>query len=114
MRVLLRVGGGSSDDVESLHRWLRREHAVAAHGKLSWARGDDPTQMGILVDVLTLILGSGLSAAQLAVTLMEWRRSRPGNPAITITCTSPDGASIRIDAATPETLVAAVRALEQQ
>jgi hypothetical protein len=114
MRVLLRVGGGSSDDVESLHRWLRGENAVAAHGSLSWAHDDDPTQMGTLVDVLTLILGSGLSASQLAVSLMEWRRSRPGNPAVTITCTSPDGATVRIDAATPETLVAAVRALEQR
>ena len=67
MPVRLRLECDSTADAESLHRWLRREQAVRVDGELTRGGDDDPELMGTLLDVLTLVIGSGLSAGQLAV-----------------------------------------------
>jgi hypothetical protein len=112
--VRLRLECESTEDIESLHRWLRQEQAVRVDGGLGRGRDEDPEKMGALLDVLTLIIGSGLSAGQLALAVASWRDSRRPSPKVTITHTAADGAVTRIEAADQATLTAALTALEQR
>jgi hypothetical protein len=112
--VRLRLECDSTADAESLHRWLRREQAVRVDGGLALGGGDDPELMGTLLDVLTLIIGSGLSAGQLALAVASWRDSRRPVPKVTITHTAADGTVTRIDVADHTSLAVALTELEQR
>jgi Effector Associated Constant Component 1 len=112
--VRLRLECASSADAESLHRWLRREQAVRVDGELAWATGADPETMGTLLDVLTLVIGSGLSAGQLALAVAGWRAAHRTAARVTITHTAADGAVTRIEAADRAALAAALTELEQR
>ena len=114
MPVRLRLECDSTDDVESLHRWLRQEQAIRVDGRLARAASDDPETMGTLLDVLTLIIGSGLSAGQLALAVASWRDARRPAPTVTITHTAADGAVTRIEAADHTALAAALTELEHR
>ncbi|MEU8229320.1 hypothetical protein AB0C29_09330 [Actinoplanes sp. NPDC048791] len=114
MPVRLRLECDSTADAESLHRWLRREQAVRVDGGLALGGGDDPELMGTLLDVLTLIIGSGLSAGQLALAVASWRDSRRPAPKVTITHTAADGTVTRIDVADHTSLAVALTELEQR
>lgn len=114
MAVELRLGSDTTDHVASLHRWLRREQPVRAHGALAQARSPDPAHQGVVIDVLTLVIGSGLSAGQLWLALKSWQESRTPPPVVTVTHTAPDGSTTRIEAENEEAFVAAIRALEQR
>jgi hypothetical protein len=112
--VRLRLECDSTADAESLHRWLRREQAVRVDGELSRATGDDPEAMGALLDVLTLVIGSGLSAGQLALAVSAWRDAHRPAPKVTITHTAADGAVTRIEVADHAALATALTELEQR
>ncbi len=114
MPVRLRLECDSTADAESLHRWLRREQAVRVDGELARPGSDDPAAMGVLLDVLTLVIGSGLSAGQLALAVSSWRATRRPAPRIVITHTAADGAVTRIEATDQATLTAALDELEQR
>jgi hypothetical protein len=112
--VRLRLECDSTADAESLHRWLRREQAVRVDGRLALADSDDPETMGPLLDVLTLVIGSGLSAGQLALALAAWREAHRAEARVTITHTAADGAVTRIEAADRAALTEALTELEQR
>jgi len=112
--VELRLECESTEDIESLHRWLRREQAIRVDGELARALDEDAEAMGALLDVLTLIIGSGLSAGQLALAVASWRDSRRPSPKVTISHTAADGAITRIEAADPTALAAALTELERR
>ena len=113
MPVELRLECPSPEEAESLHRWLRQEQAVRVDGRLARARSDDPQTMGTLLDVLTLVIGSGLSAGQLALAVASWRESRKPSPRVTIVHTAADGSTTRIEAEDHRTLATALAELEQ-
>jgi len=112
--VRLRLECDSTADAESLHRWLRREQAVRVDGELTRGGDDDPELMGTLLDVLTLVIGSGLSAGQLALAVAGWRAAQRSAPRLTITHTAADGAVTRIEVADQAGLTAALTELEQR
>lgn len=114
MAVELRLECESTEDIESLHRWLRQEQEVRVDGALARVLDDDPEAMGALLDVLTLVIGSGLSAGQLALAVASWRDSRRPSPKVTITHTAADGATTRIEAADHAALAAALTELERR
>ena len=114
MPVRLNLECESTADADSLHRWLRREQAVRVDGELARVAGDDPEAMGALLDVLTLIIGSGLSAGQLALAVAGWRAAQRAAPRVTITHTAADGAVTRIEAADHVALAAALTELERR
>jgi hypothetical protein len=114
MAVQLQLTCASAGDSESLFRWLSDEPGARSDGRLSRAAGTDPEDMGTLVDVLTLIVGSGFSAAQLVLAIRQWRQSRPRPPELVITHVDPDGGTTKIEASTPEALETALRELEQR
>jgi hypothetical protein len=69
------VADGSVDESRSLLRWLRDEPEVRRHGEPTTPADDTGGRMGTVMDVLTLVLGSGLSAAQLVTSIIMWRAS---------------------------------------
>jgi hypothetical protein len=78
--VRLRLECDSTADAESLHRWLRREQAVRVNGELARVTGGESEAMGTLLDVLTLLIGSGVTRIEatdhlaLAAALTELER----------------------------------------
>jgi hypothetical protein len=86
--------------------------AARRSADLSWARAESSQQMGVLIDVLTLILGTGFSASQLVMTIANWRRARHPAPVVMISQEVGDGRTIRIETSDPAILAQAVRELE--
>ncbi|SOD62657.1 hypothetical protein SAMN06297387_10730 [Streptomyces zhaozhouensis] len=66
------------DELRSLVRWLRTDESLA-HGLVSRLEARRPAggdEMGAALDVVALVLGSGLSAGALAVSVLQWRDAR--------------------------------------
>jgi Effector Associated Constant Component 1 len=110
--VYLRVDGESPDSVRSLRAWLEADRAVREHGDLRWPYAGTHEHQGVLIDVLQLAVGGGLSAVQLVVAIAQWRDSRHPKPVVTITRELADGTSIRIETSDPAVLERVVRELE--
>jgi len=108
------VAGDDPGELSSLRDWLGGEHPVRAYGDLRWGTPEAPGHQGVLVDVLTLVVGAGLSTAQLILAVAEWRRSRPRQPVVTITRELRDGTVVRVDTYDPQALAEAVRRLEEK
>jgi Effector Associated Constant Component 1 len=112
VRVRIQVEGEDPETLRSLRGFLQDDPAVRRSGELGWAKAESSQQMGALVDVLSLIIGSGFSASQLIMTIVNWRMSRHPAPLVTISRELPDGRSIRIETSDPALLAQAVRELE--
>ena len=113
MRVRIRLEGEDPETLRSLRGWLHDDPAVRQNADLSWAKAESTQQMGVLIDVLTLVLGTGFSASQLVVAIAGWRRSRHPAPVVTISRDLPDGTTVRIETSDREVLQRAVEALEK-
>jgi hypothetical protein len=113
VRVRIRVEGEDPETLRSLRGWLHEDPAVRRSADLGWAKAESTQQMGVLVDVLTLALGTGFSASQLVLAVANWRLSRHPAPIVTISRDLPDGTTIRIETADREALNRAVEALEK-
>ncbi len=81
MQVHIRVEGGDPDAVRSLRTWLLEDDDIRAHGRLGTVPGGSDGAMGAL-DLISLTLGSALSAAQVALAMHGWRKSRAHAPII--------------------------------
>ncbi|MFI5494786.1 hypothetical protein [Actinoplanes sp. NPDC051859] len=114
MPVELRLECASTADAESLYRWLRGEQQVRVDGRLARAESPDSETMGTLLDVLTLIIGSGLSAGQLALAVASWQQSRHPSPHVTIVHNAADGTTTRLEAEDPRALAAALEELQNR
>jgi hypothetical protein len=113
VRVYLRVDGDGPDSVRSLRSWLQADRTVREHGDLRWADAGSAEHQGVLIDVLELAIGSGLSAVQLALAVAQWRDSRHPKPIVTITREAADGTSIRIETSDPAVLERMVRPFDE-
>lgn len=111
MRLRLRVDTGS-EDVESLREWLADSPAVRSGGGLRPVPADDPEHQGIDIDALSVAVGSAFSTASLVLQILNWRRTRPRQPVVTITQELPNGTVVRIDTFDPDAVAEAVRKLE--
>jgi Effector Associated Constant Component 1 len=112
VRVRIQVEGEDPETLRSLRAFLQEEPAVRRSGELGWAKAESSQQMGVLIDVLSLIIGSGFSASQLVMTIVNWRRSRRPAPVVMISREMADGRTIRIETSDPALLEQAVRELE--
>lgn len=99
------VADGSVDESRSLFNWLRDEPQVRRHGE-SAVRDSETLRdgeggtghMGTTLDVLGLVLGSGLSTAQLVLSIIRWRASS-GRPVRVIV--EHDGREVAVDTDDP-------------
>ncbi|MFE6889261.1 hypothetical protein [Streptomyces sp. NPDC057694] len=101
------------DELRSLHGWLEADRAVRRHlqAELKTDRTRVPGQQGDGIDILSLVLSSGFSAASLAAAIASWRATRPQLPALVIE--RPDGTRIAIQEADPAETETLVRRLLQ-
>ncbi|NXY98878.1 hypothetical protein HYE82_31760 [Streptomyces sp. BR123] len=84
MRVDLHVQGDRAD-VRSLYQWLSRDPVLRRTARIELAGQDPrPGDMGDVLDLVTLIVGSGWSAASLGVAVAAWRGTRPNPPVVTV------------------------------
>ncbi|MGI5196425.1 effector-associated constant component EACC1 [Streptomyces sp. CA-288835] len=87
MQVALRIAGDSAeDDVRSLYEWLLLDRTVRREARVEMASSSVPVpgQQGAVLDLVSLVLGSGISAASLGVSIASWRATRPREPSITV------------------------------
>ncbi|MGW5369617.1 effector-associated constant component EACC1 [Streptomyces sp. NPDC004009] len=93
MNIELKLSGSrvTEDDLRSLYEWLRADRRLRRDVSVSLDSSlpTDPEQQGQLLDVLSLVIGSGLNLASLVVAIASWREGRSGNSALSVTL--PDG-----------------------
>ncbi|WP_213452239.1 effector-associated constant component EACC1 [Rhizomonospora bruguierae] len=116
MRLRLSISGtDDAPDLEalrSLRSWLADEPSVRRYARIQWGGAAAERELGTAVDVVSLVLGTGISTVQLLLAIAQWRASRPVPPTVTVTRTEPDGATVRIEATDAEALAAAAGVLE--
>ncbi|MFJ2831462.1 hypothetical protein ACIPC1_28520 [Streptomyces sp. NPDC087263] len=90
------------EELRSLHQWLLADPIArrCARPSLGASRSSPPGAQGDLIDLVSLIVGSGFSTASLAMSLAAWRATRPQNP--TITLDHEGGVSITISGSSTE------------
>lgn len=103
MQLTLGVSGTAvEEETRSLSEWLRADRAIlrSARVELSAAHPSERGAQGSAVDIVSLILGSGFSAASLSVAVVQWRLTRPNRPSVTVE--RPDGVKVTISDASAE------------
>ncbi|MER6678279.1 hypothetical protein [Streptomyces sp. NPDC000983] len=105
MRITIAVGDEHALDqaqLRSLYDWLRADRSVRRTATVTMTSTAPPVpgSQGPGFDALALTLGAGLSAAQLAVAVVQWRATRPNGP--TVTVSRPDGSSVSVTGASAD------------
>ncbi|WP_353962644.1 hypothetical protein [Streptomyces sp. NBC_00687] len=80
------VSDSVEHDARSLYEWLLLDRAIRRDGLLTMASSSFPVpgQQGSVIDLVSLVLGSGISAASLGVSVASWRTTRPQPPTMCI------------------------------
>ncbi|WP_425336677.1 effector-associated constant component EACC1 [Streptomyces profundus] len=97
LRITLRTDGDSAEqDARSLYEWLLLDRGVRrdAHLKMTSSAAPIPGQQGALLDVVSLTVGTSISAGSLGVAIASWRSTRPQEP--TVTVERPDGHRVTV------------------
>ncbi|WP_329549989.1 hypothetical protein OG548_45785 [Streptomyces sp. NBC_01356] len=109
---MFRVAGGSAEEeARSLHDWLLLDRNVRRSGHIEMASSSPPApgrQGAAILDLVSLVLGTGINAASLGISIATWRTTRPQQP--TVTVERADGSKVTIAGASPHE---AQRLLEQ-
>lgn len=96
--LLFRIAGATAEDeARSLLDWLILDRAIRRSARLELVSSTPsaPGQQGTgILDVVSLVLSNGISAASLAVSIASWRATRPQAPVVTIE--RPDGSKVTI------------------
>ncbi|KYK14912.1 hypothetical protein AUW26_00060 [Streptomyces sp. CC71] len=90
------ISGAAEHELRSLSQWLSADPAVRRYVQvgLGAAGPATPGHQGEAIDILSLALSSGFSAASLAVSVAAWRATRPKPP--TLVVERPDGVRVEI------------------
>jgi hypothetical protein len=101
MEADLRVSGGDqAKEVADLWEWMRAERGLAGMVRPVWSPPREG-QLGGVVDVLAVALGSGGAMTALAGSLTAWLKTR--RPDVTVTITTAKGsASVGVHNATTD------------
>lgn len=75
---------GTEDELRSLLRWLHADESVDVRGRIGTAAPPPAHHMGAGFDLLELAIGSGLSAASLVFSVLQWQSARRGSPSVTL------------------------------
>ncbi|MEO3977858.1 hypothetical protein [Streptomyces sp. CAU 1734] len=86
--------------VADLHRWLRRDADVRRHAEIRLDALPPAGAMGA-VEIVSLVLGQGFAALNLALAYASWRTARPAAPPVTITA---GGVSVTVPDASEESV----------
>jgi hypothetical protein len=111
VRLQLRVHA-DPEETELLREWLEEDPSVQRDAGLRLGRAEDPEHQGVDIQVLSLAITSTLTAANVVLQVVNWRRTRPQRPVVTITQELPNGTVVRIDTFDSDAIAQAVRKLE--
>ncbi|MEU1050192.1 hypothetical protein ABZ400_34250 [Streptomyces sp. NPDC005897] len=83
-------------ELRSLHMWFMADSAARRHARptLGASQALASGAQGGALDLLSLMVSSGFSAASLAVSVVSWRATRPRRPSVTVN--RPDGLTVTI------------------
>ncbi|BCK66887.1 hypothetical protein Srufu_008400 [Streptomyces libani subsp. rufus] len=112
--ITVRAAGDSAGveaELRSLGAWLEDNRAVRRHvrGELGSSLAPVPGQQGDGIDILSLVLSSGLSTASLAAAIASWRSTRTPSP--TLVVQRPDGTRVEISGHSQEEAEKLMRSL---
>ncbi|PAM99614.1 hypothetical protein CJI59_21940 [Streptomyces sp. Alain-F2R5] len=77
-------GTDAEDHLRSLLSWLREDGTPTLRARAAGSAPAAPGSMGTGLDILQLAIGSGLSAASLVFSVLQWQASRRRAPAVTL------------------------------
>jgi hypothetical protein len=110
MQLQLRLPEGVDLDVAlDLRRRLHEELGSRFHPV---AEATSPEEMGPSLEVVSLIIGTGLSVLNLLVAIAQWRDSRHQAPAVIVCRVGPEGAMVRVESSDVRVLAEAADELE--
>jgi hypothetical protein len=92
----LSISAEDGDVLRSLLDWLRHEDTLRGGVRMAQT-SVRPGEMGGVLDVLVVALGSGGAGAVLATSVSTWL-SQPRRADVTLTVTAEDGRRIELDA----------------
>ncbi|WP_374215325.1 effector-associated constant component EACC1 [Streptomyces sp. NEAU-Y11] len=89
-------------ELRSLAAWIGIDRTLrpSVRAKLGSARPKEAGHQGNSIDILSLVLSSGFSAASLAASIATWRSTRPQRPNLTVVRS--DGVMIQISGPSDE------------
>ncbi|MFB6811871.1 hypothetical protein [Streptomyces sp. NPDC056387] len=101
----------AENELRSLVAWLETDRSVGRHVRSVLTSGLPrvPGQQGDGIDILSLVLSSGFSAASLTASIASWRATRPDAP--TLAVERADGTRIEVRGAITEETEARLRRL---
>ncbi|MFD7840561.1 hypothetical protein [Streptomyces sp. NPDC059761] len=100
LRVMLRIDGDEAeDDVRSLYEWLLLDRPLRREAQIGMASSTPPVagHQGATLDLVSLVISSGLGAGSLGVAIATWRSTRPQEPTVTVELAN--GAKVTISGA---------------
>nr|WP_128806409.1 hypothetical protein [Streptomyces sp. Termitarium-T10T-6] len=113
MEIVIRLDdpNWAEEELRSLYTWLLSDPELRRHARLSLAssRAPEPGAQGDMIDVLSLVLGTGLNTGALALSIATWRSTRPRQ--MTVTLERSDGSSVTVTATSHQEVQRAVETL---
>ncbi|MEU3918871.1 hypothetical protein [Streptomyces sp. NPDC029004] len=87
MQVTLRIEGNCvEEDIRSLCEWLLLDRTVPREVRVEMGSSclAVPGHQGAVLDLVSVVVNSGISAASLGVSIASWRTTRAQEPTITV------------------------------
>ncbi|MFF5207882.1 hypothetical protein [Streptosporangium sp. NPDC000396] len=111
MTFNIRISGEHAEqELRSLYDWLLREPDILDHADvLLVTKEPSPGKMGDALDLITLVVTSGLQLPSLATALAGWRKTRRHRPQVTI---ERGGTTVALSEADPDLIIQVLGALK--
>ncbi|MDP9864799.1 MULTISPECIES: effector-associated constant component EACC1 [Streptosporangium] len=111
MTFNIRISGEHAEqELRSLYDWLLREPEILDHADvLLVTKEPSPGQMGDTLDLIALVIASGLQLPSLAAVLTSWRKTRRHKPQVTI---ERGGTTVALSEADPDLIIQILDAMK--
>jgi hypothetical protein len=112
-KVQVELDGEDLDSFRDLRSWLADQQPVRMYGRLVDVRRQRTGEMSGIGDAIALVVGGGLSAAQLVFSIKQWRATRHPTAPVVLILPDPAAEPIRVDTDDETAIAAVIRRLEQ-
>ena len=113
MHIRVHIPEDDGAEARALYQWLAGEPSIRTGGQLATESADpgDGQMTGGVVEAISLVVGSGVSLAQLFMAIAAWRATRPRPYRVTVEL--PDR-TIAIETADPDEALEIAQRLEAE
>ena len=111
LQIRVHIPDDDGAEARALYQWLAGEPAIRTGGRLAAdsAEPGDGQMTGGVLEAISLVIGSGVSLAQLFVAIAAWRATRPRPYRVSVEL--PDR-TIAIETSDPDEALEIARRLE--